>query len=86
MTSQEIDTLSQEIESGDLYYRPFSYLEIAIANLLKEIARLKRGDFTPEEFHNLCHNLHEKGVLTRADFEKGCTEYQNKLFGCKHIE
>lgn len=30
-----------------------------IDRLLEEIARLKRGDFTEEEFQNLCHNLSE---------------------------
>ena len=42
------------------------------------IIRLLRGDFTDEEFQNLCHNLDE------SDFEKfcdGCDAYQMKLFG-----
>lgn len=46
-----------------------------------EIARLKRGDFTPEEFQNLCHNRHESPGCTRADFEAGCVQFQEKLFG-----
>lgn len=53
-----------------------------IAGLEAEIDRLKRGDFTPEEFQNLCHNLHCKGgVFTRKEFAAGCLQYQDRLFG-----
>lgn len=45
----------------------------------KEIERLKRGDFTPEEFQNLCHNLPEH--CTHEVFDAGCRQYQSKLFG-----
>src|SRR4026208_1549117 len=48
-----------------------------------EIQRLKEGNFTPEEFQNLCHNLQGKG---RDDFEIGCIQYQEKLFGKKQID
>jgi hypothetical protein len=44
----------------------------------KEVERLKRGDFTPEEFQNLCHNLSEDD---KEKFVEGCREYQKKLFG-----
>jgi hypothetical protein len=46
--------------------------------LLIENRRLKRGNFTPEEFQNLCHNLSEKD---KEKFFQGCAEYQRKLFG-----
>lgn len=49
-----------------------------ITRLTIEIERLKRGAFTPEEFQNLCHNLEG---CTREEFQRGCTEYQRKLFG-----
>jgi hypothetical protein len=50
--------------------------------LVAEVRRLKRGDFTPEEFQELCHNLHERpGGCTRDVFAAGCREYQEKLFG-----
>lgn len=52
-----------------------------ICDLLLEVERLKSGRFTPEEFQRLCHNLPEN--CTRKTFEKGCREYQNKLFGPK---
>jgi len=45
----------------------------------KEVTRLKAGDFTEEEFQNLCHNK-EKSV-SPEDFCRGCEEYQRKLFG-----
>lgn len=44
-----------------------------------EIERLTAGRFTPEEFQNLCHNLPEG--CTREVFERGCKDYQDRLFG-----
>ena len=48
-----------------------------------EIARLKAGNFTDEEFHNLCHNLPED---KREEFFKGCAEFQRKLFGVADVD
>lgn len=48
--------------------------------LIEEIKRLKRGDFTEEEFQNLCHNM-KPDDLRR--FRQGCEDYQDKLFGLK---
>ena len=56
-------------------------MESEIDILTIEVARLKRGDFTPEEFQNLCHNLHERPVCTREEFSQGCLQFQEKLFG-----
>lgn len=56
-------------------------LACEIDRLRAEIVRLKRGDFTPEEFQNLCHHRDEKPGCTRLDFEKGCRAYQTELFG-----
>lgn len=46
--------------------------------LLTEIDRLKRGEFTEEEFQNLCHNL---STDDQERFKRGCEEYQKRLFG-----
>jgi len=43
-----------------------------------ELDRLKRGDFTENEFQNLCHQFEDKDVYK---FANGCVEYMNKLFG-----
>ena len=51
-------------------------LEQEFDRLDAEIARLKRGDFTPEEFQALCHNRDEKPGCTRAEFAAGCMTYQ----------
>lgn len=48
--------------------------------LRAEVDRLKRGDWTPEEIHDICHNLHGK-VDARA-FADGCAAEQRKLYGC----
>jgi hypothetical protein len=56
-------------------------LEQEVIELQTEVARLKRGDFTPAEFQNLCHNRHEREGCTFEDFCTGCTEYQRRLFG-----
>lgn len=52
-----------------------------IAELEAELTRLKRGEFTPEEFQRLCHHWDERPGCTREAFEQGCREYQKKLFG-----
>lgn len=60
-------------------------LSPALADALEaaeaEIERLKRGDFTPEEFQNLCHHRDDKPGCTPEDFFTGCALYQQKLFG-----
>lgn len=48
---------------------------------IQENERLRRGDFTPEEFQALCHHRDKKPGCTRKDFKAGCKEYQRKLFG-----
>lgn len=49
-----------------------------IRDLEVEIARLKRGDFTKEEIHDFCHNLH--GKVTAREFCAGCEAEQRKYF------
>lgn len=49
-------------------------------NLEDEIARLKRGDFTTDEVHNICHDLH--GKVDAAAFAAGCAEEQRKIYNC----
>lgn len=50
--------------------------------LCAEIVRLKRGDFTPTEWQELCHHRDTAPEgCTQAAFEAGCQEYQRKLFG-----
>lgn len=44
-----------------------------------ENQRLKEGNFTPEEFQNLCHNLGRDCTL--PVFDQGCKSYQESLFG-----
>jgi hypothetical protein len=51
--------------------------------LKQEVRRLLRGEFTAEEFQALCHHRDERPGCTRAEFEAGCREYQDKLFGTK---
>jgi hypothetical protein len=46
-----------------------------------QLARYKRGEFTDEEFQELCHNLHTKRPCGPTDFCNGCEDYQIKLFG-----
>src|SRR5688572_30875047 len=47
-------------------------------NLINEIKRLRAGQFTEEEFQNLCHNLNTDDA---GRFKTGCLAYQQKLFG-----
>ncbi len=54
-----------------------------VPELIEEIKRLKRGEFTEKEFQALCHNF---TGCDRKRFEKGCKEYQDKLFGYTCID
>lgn len=47
------------------------------------LARWREGDFTPEEFQNLCHNMEGK-VDPQAHCD-GCEQYHIKLFGFSPI-
>lgn len=52
--------------------------------LTGEVSRLLSGRFTPQERHNLCHNLKTRDV---QDFQAGCFGYQLELFGaCRTSE
>lgn len=53
-------------------------LEELNANLTAELHRLRRGQFTPEELQELCHNLTPRQL---CEFQKGCENYQSALFG-----
>lgn len=47
--------------------------------LADEVERLRRGEFTPEEFQNLCHNTDTQAGFDA--FADGCEAYQRKMFG-----
>lgn len=56
-----------------------------IQALTKELERLRRGEFTPEEIHNFCHNLH--GTVDSQAFAQGCAHEQRRLYGCApHVD
>ena len=57
--------------------------EMSRQELIAEVQRLKRGDFSQEEFQNLCHNFDES---EECRFLDGCRDYQRKLFGNKKPE
>lgn len=68
---------------ADAYSEPAAKLIARAPELLSalcdEVERLKRGDFTEEEFQNLCHNT---DIQAGFDvFAKGCEAYQQKMFG-----
>lgn len=58
--------------------REYKSLKQNNEELLKEITRLKEGNFTEEEFQNLCHNF---SADDKCRFKQGCVDYQRKLFG-----
>ena len=48
--------------------------------LINEIERLREGRLTPEEFNELCHNLHERGTpITREEHTTECEKFRNEL-------
>lgn len=52
-----------------------------ITALELEVKRLKEGFLTPEEFQNLCHNLHlrEGMPCTREEFREGCRKTEESF-------
>lgn len=54
-----------------------------VDRLKAEIERLKRGDFTEDEFQNLCHKFDDSDAKR---FVEGCRQYQDKLFGCERMK
>lgn len=58
----------------------YSFADFSPRDSEQEISRLKSGDFTEEEFQNLCHKFTEDDACR---FRAGCEEYQRKLFGSK---
>lgn len=54
-------------------------LKVCIEKLETENKRLKNGQFTKEEIHNICHNLH--GTVNVHEFAKGCEGEMVKLYG-----
>lgn len=60
-------------------------LRRTVDNLRLENARLANGNFSAEEFQNLCHNMRVDGKPLDADsvcaFKRGCEDYWRRLFG-----
>ena len=54
-----------------------------IRKQIKELDRLRSGDFTPEEIHNFCHKLPE--TVSAKDFASGCMAYQTQLYGSSPV-
>ena len=81
MTQKSADLLLSFLESYGLAWvarnRP-GLLRETLTFLHKEVYRLKSGEFTEEEFQNLCHGFSE---ADKCKFFQGCHEYQRKLFG-----
>lgn len=47
--------------------------------LTKEVERLSSGNWTKEEIHNICHNLH--GKVSIGEFAEGCRKEMLKVYG-----
>ncbi len=79
----ELEILKPKVymANGGTFYEECVCQSEHIDYLTNELDRLRRGDFTSEEFQNLCHNLHERPGCSRAEFEEGCRAYRAKLFG-----
>jgi regulator of replication initiation timing len=78
---KEATGIVRSVEQVDRLNRSLDKEAERAVKLEAEVARLKRGEFTPEEFQNLCHHRDETPGCTRAAFEDGCRVYQEKLFG-----
>lgn len=52
----------------------------SIREAAKLIERWRTGNFTKDEIHDFCHNLH--GTVSAVQFAEGCTAEQRKIYGC----
>lgn len=76
-----VDECGGHLDGGESTVEAVVRLLTEKVRIENEVRRLKRGDFTPEEFQNLCHHRDEKPGCTPEEFAAGCAEYQRKLFG-----
>ncbi len=85
MSDDELNAMEAEMhreqKACETYYQPHSVGYVL--TLISEVRRLKRGEFSPDEFQSLCHHRDEKPGCTEIDFKNGCAEYWKRLFGEK---
>jgi putative ribosome biogenesis GTPase RsgA len=56
-------------------------LEDENVQLRQELSRLRDGRLTPEEFHSLCHHLHEQGCpVTEEQHRQACDHFRAGLY------
>ncbi len=75
-----MNEIVKELNYRRLIYKQNQHLVYSCDIAIAEIERLLRGEFTEEEFQNLCHNFSEDD---ESRFKEGCKAYQDKLFSCK---
>lgn len=78
-TERDLVTEVEELLTAPNAYAIRGEVRKLLRRLVEEVKRLRRGEFTPEEFQNLCHNTDiQAGFDAFAD---GCEAYQRKMFG-----
>lgn len=83
-TDLEVIAFEHEIGQIDITKIEFSNHETLGRIVYYDGPMLTHTKLTGEEFQLLCHNMHEHGTpCNRAEFNKGCQEFQDKLFGVK---
>lgn len=79
----DVDPVCKDEERlADMAFVVHASGDTAIADidaLLAEVERLRSGNFSPEEIHDICHNLH--GKVSARGFADGCVAEQRKLYG-----
>ncbi len=60
-------TLAKSVQASD------------VVKLQAEVARMRAGQFTKDEIHNFCHDLH--GTVCAVGFAEGCEAEQRKFYG-----
>ncbi len=78
MTEEVLSKMENALDIRRTFIESEEWTTLRAIELIEEIKRLKRGDFTEEEFQNLCHNFSEED---KDKFRQGCVDYQKKLFG-----
>lgn len=56
-------------------------LSAIVEELTAEVRRLRKGDLTPQEFQDLCHNLHDRPECTPKEFADGWSSFNANCSG-----
>ncbi len=82
MTRDELQTVLEVLDQCELSDPDFVSKWKHAHDIVKaalEAPKLEQNELTPEQVHELCHDL--PSTVSLPEFARGCIEYQRKLYG-----